>query len=369
MVKTVTEILAQEVFCKDDLICLLQAEGEDRQQIFSKANQVRDLFVGNKVYYRGLIEFSNLCGKNCYYCGIRAGNTQTNRYEVTEDEIIEAARYAWDNNFGSIVIQAGERSDNSFINRMATIISKIKELSNSQLGITLSLGEQTEETYRLWYESGAHRYLLRIEVSNPELYTLYHPKDKKHDFQARVESLKSLRKIGYQVGTGVMIGLPFQTVSDLADDLLFFRDFDIDMVGMGPYIEHENTPLHQHKDQLLPKIDRFYLSLKMVAILRIMMKDINIAATTAMQAIDPMGREKAIKVGANIIMPNLTPVKYREDYLLYEDKPCIDEDADECKRCLEARIHMAGGTIGYGEWGDSRHFANRGNNQDNSSNQ
>jgi biotin synthase len=131
------------------------------------------------------------------------------------------------------------------------------------------------------------------------------------------------------------------------------------MVGMGPYIEHVDTPMYQYKDQLLSKLDRFYLSLKMVAILRIMMKDINIAATTAMQAIDPLGREKAIKVGANIIMPNLTPTHYREDYLLYEDKPCTDEDADECKRCLEARIHMAGGEIGYGEWGDSKHFKNR----------
>jgi biotin synthase len=359
MTKSIEQILTQEQFSKTDLEQLIAANETERQLIFARAAEVKDIYVGKKVYYRGLIEFSNICGKNCFYCGIRAGNTKTQRYEVSKDEILEAARYAWDNKFGSIVIQAGERSDRKFVQTISTILQEIKSFTNGELGITLSLGEQSEETYREWFEHGAHRYLLRIEVSNPELYTKYHPQDKKHDYHERIQCLHLLRKIGYQVGTGVMIGLPFQSVSDLADDLIFFRDYDIDMVGMGPYIEHADTPMYQFKDDLLPRTDRFYLSLKMVAILRIMMKDINIAATTAMQAIDPMGREKAIKVGANIIMPNLTPTSYREDYLLYEDKPCTDEDADECKRCLEARIHMAGGQIGYGEWGDSKHFSER----------
>ena len=359
MTKSLEQILSQDSFNKNDLVTLLNADEQQRQLIFTKAAEVKEKYVGKKVYYRGLIEFSNLCGKNCYYCGIRAGNKNTHRYEVTPEEVMEAAKYAWENKFGSLVIQAGERSDKSFVKSISEILKQIRDMSKGELGITLSLGEQTEKTYREWYENGAHRYLLRIEVSNPELYGKYHPSDKRHDYQKRIESLHLLRKVGYQVGTGVMIGLPFQSPEDLADDLIFFRDFDIDMVGMGPYIEHEHTPLYQYKDQLMSKIDRFYLSLKMVAILRIMMKDINIAATTAMQAIDPLGREKAIKVGANIIMPNLTPTSYREDYLLYEDKPCTDEDAEECKRCLEARIHMAGGEIGYGEWGDSKHFVKR----------
>lgn len=359
MTKSIEQILTQSQFSKNDLTQLLAADEPQRQLIFAKAAEIKEQYVGKKVFYRGLIEFSNLCGKNCYYCGIRAGNQNTHRYEVTPDEVLQAARYAYENKFGSIVIQAGERSDKSFVNRISEILQEVRKMSHGELGITLSLGEQTEETYRQWFESGAHRYLLRIEVSNPGLYGKYHPNDKKHDYQKRIDCLHLLRKVGYQVGTGVMIGLPFQELNDLADDLIFFRDFDIDMVGMGPYIEHEHTPLFEFKDQLLPRTDRFYLSLKMVAILRIMMKDINIAATTAMQAIDPMGREKAIKVGANIIMPNLTPTNYREDYLLYEDKPCTDEDAEECKRCLEARIHMAGGQIGYGEWGDSEHFKKR----------
>ncbi len=359
MAQDIKKILQKQNLTKADIIDLLSAEGDERNLLFATAAEVKEKFVGKKVFYRGLIEYSNLCGKNCLYCGIRAGNKKAKRYEVTEQEVMDAASYAWENKFGSIVIQAGERSGKEYVSRIEGLLREIKRMSNGELGITLSLGEQSEETYRRWFDAGAHRYLLRIEVSNPELYPKYHPDNKKHDYHRRLEALYLLRKVGYQVGSGVMIGLPFQTTEDLADDLLFFQQHDIDMVGMGPYIEHEDTPMYQFKDLLMTRVERFNLSLKMVAVLRILMKDINIAATTAMQAIDPMGREKSIKVGANIIMPNLTPTQYRDDYKLYEDKPCTDEDAEECKRCLEARIHMAGGEIGYGEWGDSKHFAKR----------
>lgn len=351
--------MEKESFSKEDLVLLLLTEGDDRKLLFEKAAKTKLEFVGNKVYYRGLIEFSNICNKNCLYCGIRSGSSEVSRYQVLPQEVLDAAKYAHDNKYGSLVIQSGERSSKKFVATITDLIRRIKDLSQGQLGITLSMGEQTEDTYKQWFDAGAHRYLLRIEVSNPVLYGKYHPENKSHNYFARLQCLHLLRKIGYQVGSGTMIGLPFQTHEDLADDLLFFRTNDIDMVGMGPYIEHENTPLYRFKDQLLPRLTRFELSLKMVAILRIMMKDINIAATTAMQAIDPMGREKAIKVGANIIMPNLTPTKYRQDYLLYEDKPCIDEDADDCSKCLEARIHMAGARVGFGEWGDSKHFEKR----------
>ncbi len=361
MSQVIKNMLQQDDFSKKDIIRLLNSDETARKLLFARAAEIKEQHVGKKVFYRGLVEFSNLCGKNCLYCGIRAGNKKAYRYEVTDEEVLEAARYAWENQFGSLVIQAGERSGNDYVRRIESLVKQIKDMSRGELGITLSLGEQTEETYRRWFAAGAHRYLLRIEVSNPELYYRYHPENKIHNYQVRLNALYLLRKVGYQVGSGVMIGLPFQTVEDLADDLLFLQEHDIDMVGMGPYIEHEDTPMYAYRDQLMPKMNRFYLSLKMVAILRIMMKDINIAATTAMQAIDPMGREKSLKVGANIIMPNLTPSRYREDYLLYEDKPCTDEDAEECKRCLEARIHMAGGEIGYGEWGDSKHFARRKN--------
>ncbi|HNV52464.1 MAG TPA: [FeFe] hydrogenase H-cluster radical SAM maturase HydE, partial [Tenuifilaceae bacterium] len=235
----------------------------------------------------------------------------------------------------------------------------INVATNNELGITLSLGEQTEETYRKWFNKGGVRYLLRIESSNRELYAKLHPNDKHHIYDERIECLKALRRVGYQVGTGVMIGLPFQTLEHLAEDLLWIKEMDIDMVGMGPYVEHPNTPLYEFKDSLLPLKERFDLALKMTALLRIIMKDINIAAPTALQAIDPLGREKAIKVGANIVMPNITPGAYRNDYKLYENKPCVDDAADDCKNCLEARIQLTGDEIGYGEHGNSKHFQNR----------
>ncbi len=356
---SVEEILARGRFEKGELVRLLQSQGPDRLKLFEKAKEVKATHVGNKVYFRGLIEYSNRCRKNCYYCGIRAGNKQYLRYRMTDAEVMEAVLFARENRYASIVIQSGEQSSKAFSSKIESLLKEIHRQTGGTLHVTLSLGEQTTETYRRWFDAGAHRYLLRIEVSNPELYRKLHPSSPIHAYHHRIDALTNLRNLGYQVGTGVMIGLPFQTTEDLADDLLFFRDFDVDMVGMGPYIEHAGTPLFKYRDQLLPLAERFDLALKMVALLRIRMTDINIAATTAMQTIDPQGREKALMVGANVIMPNLTPVKYREDYLLYENKPCLDEEAAECASCLEARIRMAGCEIGYGEWGDSKHFQAR----------
>lgn len=355
----VEKIIEKSSFSRADLIYCLETEGDETQRLFDQAHKIKARFVGRKVYFRGLIEYSNICSKNCYYCGIRAGNKRYFRYRMTNAEVMEAADYAYINNYASIVIQAGEQTSKAHVNRIESLLKKIHHKTNGKLHVTLSLGEQSEETYRRWYEAGAHRYLLRIEVSSSDLYLRLHPCDHHHEYIKRLEALRILRKTGYQVGTGVMIGLPFQTIADLADDLIFFRELDIDMAGMGPYIEHQDTPLYQHKGLLLPLKERFQLSLKMVALLRIMMKDINIAATTAMQTIDTQGKEKALMVGANVIMPNLTPVKYRQDYLLYENKPCVDEDPAKCKNCLEAQIFIAGDVIGYGEWGDSRHFKER----------
>ena len=351
-----SKILEQSSFTHSDLEQLLYCDGDEKHLLFKKSGEVKDLFVGNKVYFRGLIEFSNVCDKDCYYCGIRKSNLLVRRYNLTDSEILDAARFADENRFGSLVLQSGENSSLAFADRITSLVQQIKQLSNGNLGITLSVGEQPESVYRRWFEAGAHRYLLRIETSNHSLYHKIHPDDQLHDFNRRMDCLHSLKAIGYQTGTGVMIGLPFQTTSDLANDLLFFQQFGIDMVGMGPYIEHSDTPLYAFRHELLPIQERFELSLKMIAVLRILMKDINIAAATALQAIDPLGREKGIKVGANIIMPNVTPGLYRNDYNLYENKPCIDEEPAQCKGCLDARIALADGEIGYGEWGDSLHF-------------
>ncbi len=313
----------------------------------------------NKVYFRGLIEFSNICAKNCFYCGIRKDNELTKRYNLSDKEILDAARFAFENKYGSLVLQSGELESPAFTRRIDDLLKKIRDLSDGKLRVTLSVGEQSEETYRQWFNSGAHRYLLRIESSNPELYKKIHPDDESHRFEKRLEALRTLQRTGYQTGTGVMIGLPFQTLEDMAGDLLFMKEFNIDMVGMGPYIEHTNTPLYKFREMLLPKEERFQLTLKMIAILRIMMKDINIAAATALQSIDKIGREKAIKIGANVIMPNITPGHYRDDYKLYENKPCTDENADDCTSCLEARIALSQNEIAFGEWGDSIHYKKR----------
>ncbi|MDY6801879.1 MAG: [FeFe] hydrogenase H-cluster radical SAM maturase HydE [Bacteroidota bacterium] len=359
MNKRIDKILMQEQFSKEDLVTLLKSDKKDKNKLFTHAAKIKAEHVGKKVYYRGLIEMSNICSKNCYYCGIRKGNQKAKRYDISDQDILDAAKFAHQSKYGSLVLQAGEISTPKFTKRISRLLKQIKELSNNELGITISLGEQPDEVYQEWFEAGAHRYLLRIESSNPDLYYKVHPRDKKHDFETRLNCLKSLQKIGYQTGTGVMIGLPFQTDEDLASDLLFMKDFDIDMCGMGPYIEHEDTPLYQYKHLLKPIGERFTLSLKMIAILRILMKDINIAAATALQAIDPIGREKAIKVGANVIMPNITPGMYRDSYKLYENKPCTDENASDCTNCLEVRIGITGDEIGYGEWGDSKHFAKK----------
>ena len=350
------DILLQTDFSRDDLVSLISAEGNERQQLFQRAQSVKLQTIGNKVYFRGLVEFSNICAKDCLYCGIRKSNDKVIRYEATDEEILEACQFAWENRFGSVVLQSGESSSPVFVTRVDLLLRKIKQLSNNELGITLSCGEQSLETYHQWRKSGAHRYLLRIESSNPELYRRIHPENDFHSFDRRLQALQDLKTAGYQVGTGVMIGLPFQTTEDLANDLLFLKQIDVDMVGMGPYIEHEDTPLYDFRSSLKTKQERFDLALKMVATLRLLMPDINIAAATALQAIDPAGREKALTIGANIIMPNLTSIKYRKEYQLYEDKPCLDEDAELCRNCLEARIDLAGCEIGYGEWGDSKHF-------------
>lgn len=336
---------------------------KEAESLFKKAYNVKRKAVGEKVYLRGLVEISNKCRKNCLYCGIRSGNHSVNRYEISLEEVLAAARFAAGQGYASIVIQGGERTDKAFLDKITCILKEISKIrpdkGENSIGITLSLGEQPLEIYQEWFDAGARRYLLRIEASGKELYEKIHPADGNHCFETRIQALKDLRKCGYQVGTGVMIGLPFQTSLDLADDLFFFKDMDIDMCGMGPYIEHSMTPLYGHRS-LVPSIHkRMDLSLKMVALLRIMMPDINIAATTAMQALDPMGREKAIMAGANVLMPNITAGEVRADYQIYQNKPGIGEDAAISSSAIETRLSEKKIPIGYGQWGDSLHFGKR----------
>ena len=336
-------------FSVDEIRGMLECEGKARQELFDRALRIRNETVGEGIYLRGLIELSNVCRKNCLYCGIRRENPRVERYTLTDDQVLEAARYAWQQGYGSVVLQAGERVSEEYVARIERLVRAIRELSGGALGITLSLGEQTPDTYRRWREAGAHRYLLRIESSSPELYRRIHPDDSLHQYEDRVRALEVLAECGYQVGTGVMIGLPGQTTSDLARDILFMKSLDIDMCGMGPYIESEGTPLAEFSYRQGGGIQkvlrrRLELTLKMIATLRIVMPDINIAATTALQVIDPMGRLQAVECGANVVMPNLSPQEVRANYALYDNKPFVLDS-----RILERHVQ-------YGQRGDSLHF-------------
>lgn len=344
---------------RNDILRMLSLRGKEQKELFNTAAGICINTFGSKVYFRGLIEFSNICSKNCFYCGIRKGNTLVERYNLSDEQIMEAALFAYKQGYGSIVLQGGEIRSAAFTIRIENLLKRIKELTGEGFGITLSLGEQSYETYEKWRLAGAHRYLLRIESSDRRLYQEIHPDDEHHEFDTRLNCLHSIKLLGYQAGTGVMVGLPSQSVDQLADDLLFIREMDVDMVGMGPYIEHPDTPLHMARKQLLPKKERLRLTLNMIAAVRILMPDINIAATTALQAIDPFGRERAIMAGANVLMPNVTPGLYRNAYSLYENKPCADEDPDDCRECLDARISLIDRSVAYNEKGDSIRYLRR----------
>ncbi|MFV0504223.1 MAG: [FeFe] hydrogenase H-cluster radical SAM maturase HydE [Lachnospirales bacterium] len=346
---------------KEDMLYLMKIE--DDAELFKEAYKIKLEHVGREVYYRGLIEISNICVKDCLYCGIRK-SSNISRYSTNLEEILERAQWAYKNNYGSITLQSGERSDVEFVEFIEDVLMKIKKMSNNELGITLSLGEQTKETYKKWFDAGAHRYLLRIETTNEELYNKIHPNDLNHNFKTRLNALKSLKEIGYQVGSGVMIGIPEQKEMDLVNDIIFFKDMDLDMIGMGPYVVSEATPLGKEvirssRNTAKDKNNRLNKSLKMIALTRLYLKDINIASTTALQTLDPKGREKGLLAGANILMPIITVDKFKKNYQLYDGKPCLEDASDDCKQCLAGRIDGIGEEIGYNKWGDSPHFKNK----------
>lgn len=349
-----------QILTPNEMKALLEiTDPTELQNLYDCAYRVKEQQVGKVAYFRGIIECSNICVKDCYYCGIRKSNTNVERFQMDEDEIVREALWAFENEYGSSVIQSGERQDTAYIDMIERVVLRIKKATGGKLGITLSLGEQTEDTYRRWREAGAHRYLLRIETTNPDIYRELHPDD--HDLQVRIHCLALLKRTGWQVGTGVMMGLPGQTMDDLVKDILFMKAIDVDMVGMGPYIPHRETPMgekippytEQQKEEALT------LGLKMIAVTRIMLKDINIAAATALQALEHTGREMGLQCGANVIMPNVTEPEFRPNYTLYDNKPCLDENSSLCRGCLSRRIQGIGETIGFNEWGDSPHYFKR----------
>lgn len=318
--------------------------GADDATLFERSAAVRDAVVGDSVYLRGLIEVSNVCRKDCLYCGIRKSNLSVDRYELTTEQVLDAVAVAVEQKFGSVVLQSGEQTSAMFIDFIENIVREITVKYDGVVGITLSLGEQTESTFARWKNAGAHRYLLRMESSSADLYSKIHPSG--YSLRQRLRSIETLQRLNYQVGSGVMIGLPFQTIDHLADDLLAMVRLDIDMCGMGPYVEHNQTPLAELCRSAFSPAERVLLTLRMVALLRMMMPDINIAATTATETLDPLGRAKSVAVGANVIMPNITPSVFRDKYCLYEGKTSADLD-------------LKGYNIAYSCRGDSKRSRSR----------
>jgi biotin synthase len=315
---------------KDEIIALL-SEGDD--ELFKAADRVREKYVGREVHLRGLIEFSNICAQNCLYCGLRRDNKNIERYRLEPEIIVEFAKNAAALGYKTIVLQSGEDAFYS-IDKMAEIISEIKKFN---LAITLSVGEKTHDELKAYKAAGADRYLIRIETTDRELYKKFHPE---MDFNNRARCLSDLKKLGYELGTGSLVGLPGQTLESLADDILFFKSSDVDMLGIGPFIANENTPL---KDA--PLGDNFALSLKMLAIARLLMPSANIPATTATESLRPNGRLIALQSGANVVMPNVGQGAYKKLYKLYPGKICTDDTPEECRESIEAKIKSIGREI------------------------
>ena len=355
-------VLTQKTFDRDDLILLLGLlDPVDTARLRGRALEVMRAEVGENVFYRGIVELSNVCACDCDYCGIRASNGKVERFTLSEQEVMDGALWCAQAGYGSLVLQAGERGDAGFRDFISHLVRRIRAESvlpelPQGLGITLSLGEQPLETYRQWHQAGAHRYLLRIETTDPDLFARIHPPAQ--TLAARRQALADLAAAGFLVGTGVMIGIPGQTLGMLADDILFFRDHPIDMIGMGPWLAHLDTPMGAWAQPLAAE-DHLQLCLNMIAAVRLCCPDLNIAATTALQAMVADGRERGLGYGANVTMPNLTPVHARGQYKLYEGKPCMDEAREECRGCLMGRVESVGRTVALNQWGDPPAFARR----------
>jgi biotin synthase len=339
------------ILTQAEILAWLRESNPDRlKDLYAWADRVRKENVGDAIHLRGLIEISNHCSRQCMYCGLRQGNRQLRRYRMTRDEILDCAREGELLGYRTVVVQGGE-DDALTPEWIAEIVSWIKR--NTDLAVTLSLGERSEDELRMWRAAGADRYLLRFETSDQQLFRIIHP-PKRSDASDRLHLLRMIKGLGYEAGGGVMVGIPGQSYAILADDIQQFHDLNLDMIGIGPYIPHPATPLGT--GALRPKIAASEqsapteeMAYKMVALARITCPTANIPATTALATINKTsGRRQGLSVGANVVMPNLTPVKYRSLYQIYPAKACIDEDANDCNRCLRGQIHSIGRTVGVG---------------------
>ena len=334
MEKIAQKFLENQNLNKEEFVKLIRCahDPEVRELLAGRALELRKKYYGDKVYTRGLIEFTNYCKNNCYYCGIRRGNRNAKRYRLTEEEILACCENGYELGFRTFVLQGGEDPYYSD-ERMEHIIRRIKE-KYPECAVTLSIGERSMESYQRFRKAGADRYLLRHETADETHYRMLHPEEM--SLQNRMECLKNLKTLGYQVGAGFMVGSPNQTEECLAEDLLFLKELAPQMVGIGPFIPHHDTAFAKEPAGSVE------LTLYLLSVIRILLPKVLLPATTALGTMDPRGREKGLAVGANVVMPNLSPVKNRKQYELYDNKICTGEEAAECRGCLSRRVESVG---------------------------
>ncbi|MDF2472704.1 MAG: hypothetical protein K0R21_486 [Anaerocolumna sp.] len=318
---------------REEFVYLLEHHTDgDAAYLAEKARIISKKHFGNKVYTRGLIEISNYCKNDCYYCGIRRSNKNVIRYRLSNEDILRCCEQGYELGFRTFVMQGGE--DSYFTDeRMVEIIKEIKS-KYPDCALTLSLGEKSYETYLKYYNAGADRYLLRHETANEEHYKKLHPKEL--SLLVRKQCLMDLKAIGFQTGCGFMVGSPYQTMDHIAEDLLFIKELSPAMVGIGPFLPHHETPFADQEK------GSYELTLFLLSIIRLMIPNVLLPATTALGTIHPMGRENGILSGANVVMPNLSPVAVRKNYELYDNKICTGDEAAECRMCLQGRMQKIG---------------------------
>ncbi|WP_313346156.1 [FeFe] hydrogenase H-cluster radical SAM maturase HydE [Sedimentibacter sp.] len=322
-----------QILTKEEFVKLIENRTpEAADYLFEKARAVRHKYYSKDIYLRGLIEFTNYCKNDCYYCGIRKSNKNAIRYRLTKEQILECCKIGYELGFRTYVLQGGE--DPFFTdNNLIEIIREIKQ-NYPDCAVTLSIGEKSYRSYKAYFKAGADRYLLRHETASEEHYNKIHPKEL--SLSNRKQCLRNLKEIGYQVGSGFMVGSPYQTTENLVEDLLFIKELNPEMVGIGPFIPHHDTPFKEFKG------DNGELTLFMIGIIRLMIPNVLLPSTTALGTIDPNGREKGILSGANVVMPNLSPVNVRDKYLLYDNKICTGDESAECRHCMENRMNKIG---------------------------
>lgn len=331
--KLIDKLNSDKKLSMSEWVCLFDNwDEDDRNYAAEIARGISEKVYGRKIFIRGIVEFSNICRNDCLYCGIRRSNTNVQRYRLTADEIIQCCDEGYEYGFRTFVLQSGEDAGYS-TETLADIVRRIKEL-HPDCAVTLSIGELGYEDYKLLREAGADRYLLRHETADREHYSKLHPENM--SWEHRMNCLNQLKELGYQVGAGIMVGSPYQTSECLAKDMMFFSEFQPHMIGIGPFLPHKDTPF---KD--MPK-GSYELTLFLLSLCRIMQPKVLLPATTALGTIRPDGREQGVLSGANVIMPNLSPVAVRKKYMLYDNKICTGDESAECRRCLERRMESIG---------------------------